>query len=62
MEQKDEGKIIICGSTEKKFKRKFGDGSDDSGGDDDGFKSKGKNFKLTKSRSKSAHCPRKVKR
>ncbi|KAJ9146795.1 hypothetical protein P3X46_029021 [Hevea brasiliensis] len=60
VEQKDEGKIVICGSAEKKFKRRFWGGSDDS--DDDGFKSKGKNFKLKKSQSKAAHCPRKVKR
>ncbi|KAF2291641.1 hypothetical protein GH714_027785 [Hevea brasiliensis] len=60
VEQKDEGKIVICGSAEKKFKRRFWGGSDDS--DDDGFKSKGKNFKLKKSQSKAAHCPRKAKR
>ncbi|XP_002525636.2 protein DAMAGED DNA-BINDING 2 [Ricinus communis] len=63
VEEKDEKKIVICRGDEKKSKRKFGGESDDDSDNDDLFKSKGKNFKLKKSDSKSKSAPyhRKVK-
>lgn len=54
VEQKDEGKIVVCGRDEKKRRhRKFGGESDDS--DDDKSIRKGKRFKSqSKSHSKSS--------
>lgn len=60
MEQKDEGKIVICAGAEKKRNRKLGDGSDDS--DDDKFRPKGKNLKSKKYALKSSQYTIKVKR
>ncbi|CAL2263717.1 unnamed protein product [Prunus armeniaca] len=60
VEQKDEGKIVICAGAEKKRNRKLGDGSDDS--DDDKFCPKGKNLKSKKSALKSSQYTIKVKR
>ena len=57
-EQKDEGKIIVCGKAEKKRgSGKFGDDSDDSDGDT--FSSKGKNSKSKKSNFKSSKSTQK---
>ncbi|EXC01441.1 Protein DAMAGED DNA-BINDING 2 [Morus notabilis] len=59
VEQKDEGKIIVCSGAGKKRGGKFGDDSDASDGDL--FSSKGKNLKSKKSSLKS-YKSQKVKR
>lgn len=52
VQQRDEKKIVVCGS-EKKTKRKSGGvDSDNDSEDDDAFRPKGKNFKSKKLGSK----------
>lgn len=58
VEQKNEGKIIVCGRAEKKHKRGYE--SDDSDGDT--FSSKGKNSKSKRSKLKSHVSTHKTKR
>ncbi|PON60433.1 Guanine nucleotide-binding protein, beta subunit [Trema orientale] len=58
VEQKNEGKIIVCGRAEKKHKRGYE--SDDSDGDT--FSSKGKNSKSKRSKLKSHVSTHKIKR
>ena len=60
VEQKDERKLIICGSAGKKQKGKFGDESDDS--DDDTCGTKGKKSKSRKSEFKSSKIVKKTKK
>ncbi|XP_021891790.1 protein DAMAGED DNA-BINDING 2 [Carica papaya] len=62
VEQKDEGKIIVCGRDEKINKRKL-DGSDRDS-DDDMFSSKGKNVKIKEfeMKTKTTRYGRKAKR